>query len=37
MKKTACILLTVLMLMTLANVAFAAGTIVQLTVPGCFS
>ena len=37
MKKAACILLASLMLTALANAAFAAEKIVQLTVPGCFS
>ncbi len=37
MKKTVCIFLALLMLLTLATVACAAEKIVQLTVPGCFS
>lgn len=37
MKKTASSLLALLMLLCLANIAFAEEKIVQLTVPGCFS
>jgi hypothetical protein len=37
MKKTVSLLLMLLLLMSLADTAFAAQRIVQLTVPGCFA